>query len=55
MWITDLQTAFNELFDIYGVYCCVERIQSNIVTMTNGDKWDISNDGHISKIEIQSN
>ena len=38
MWITDLQVALNELFEVYGMYCCVERIHSNVVTMTNGEK-----------------
>lgn len=51
MWITDLQTALNELFEIYGLSCCVHRITSNVITMTNFDKWRITSGGHIKKIE----
>lgn len=51
MWITDLQTALNELFEIYGLNCCVQRITSNVITMTNFDTWRITSDGHIEKIE----
>lgn len=53
MWITDLQIALNELFEIYGLSCCVQRITSNVITMTNFDKWRITSDGHIEKIECE--
>lgn len=49
MWISDLQTAFQELFDIYEYRCCVERIVGCVITMTSGDKWIIGSDGHIHK------
>lgn len=54
MWITDLQVALNELFTIYGMYCCVERINANVVTMTNSDKWRIDSNGHIERIEVNN-
>ena len=50
MWITDLQTALNELFEIYGLYCCVEYIHANVITMTNRDRWLITAEGHIEEI-----
>lgn len=51
MWITDLQIALYELFEIYGLYCCVECIHGNIITMSNGDKWFITAEGHIEEIK----
>ena len=51
MWITDLQTALNELFEIYGLYCCVEYIHANVITMTNRDRWLITAEGHIEEIK----
>ena len=45
MWINDLQRALDELFSIYGLSCCVERINANVITMTNFDKWLITSDG----------
>ena len=50
MWLTDLQSAMAELFQIYGMWCCVERISQNVVTMTNGDKWRITGEGHVERI-----
>lgn len=50
MWLTDLQSAMAELFQIYGMWCCVERISQNVVTMTNGDKWCITGEGHVERI-----
>ena len=51
MWITDLQTALNEIFEIYGLCCCVEYIHANVITMTNRDKWLITAEGHIEEIK----
>ena len=50
MWLTDLQSAMAELSQIYGMWCCVERISQNVVTMTNGDKWRITGEGHVERI-----
>ena len=50
MWLTDLQSAMAELFQIYGMWCYVERISQNVVTMTNGDKWCITGEGHVERI-----
>lgn len=51
MWITDLQTALNELFEIYGLYCCVEYIYANVIVMTNRDRWLVTAEGHIEEIK----
>ena len=50
MWLTDFQSAVDELFQIYGMWCCVECISQNVVTMTNGDKWHITSEGHVERI-----
>jgi len=49
MRIMDLQVALNELFDLYGVICCLEKIRNNKIYMTNFDVWNMDSDGHIYK------
>lgn len=51
MWIMDLQVAMKELFDIYGVYCTVTMIRNNIITMSDGSRWAMDEDGHICRFE----
>ena len=51
MCITDLQTALNELFEIYGLCCCVDYIHANVITMTNRDRWLITDEGHIEEVK----
>lgn len=47
MWITEIINALQELNENwYTQYsCCVESIHSNVITMSNGDKWAISSEG----------
>ena len=51
MGINELQTALNELFEVYRLYCCVEQIHANVITMTNRDRWLITAEGHIEEIK----
>ena len=51
MCITNLQTAQNDLFEIYGLYCYVDYIHANVITMTNRDRWLITDEGHIEEIK----
>lgn len=44
MWITDIQSALTQLFEIYGLMCCVDKISNNLIFMTNGDVWRIHDD-----------
>ena len=40
MWITDLQKALEELYELYGMRCCIEKIVgANMIYMTNGTVW----------------
>lgn len=41
MWIIDLEIALEKLFDRYGLTCCVEKIEGNVITMSNGDMHSI--------------
>ena len=54
MWIKDIAVAMDHIFQIYGFYCCVECIKNNIITMSNGDRWIIMNNGDIRTVSIST-
>jgi uncharacterized protein YlzI (FlbEa/FlbD family) len=51
MWISDLQKALKTLFHYYGYIELVEKIENNVITMGNGAKYVIYNNGQIKKVE----
>lgn len=50
MWLSDLFVAIRTLFEQYGYINLVEKIENNVVTMSNGDKFIIHDGGELKKV-----
>jgi len=51
MWCTELQVALSEIFNLYGLMCCINKIENNRIYMSNFDVWVVGYEGHIYREE----
>jgi len=50
MWPSDLAVAIQTIFEKYGYINLVEKIENNVITMSNGDKYVIHDGGALEKV-----
>ena len=51
MWPSDLVVAMQTIFEQYGYRNLIDKIEFNVITMSNGDKYVIHDGGELEKVE----
>lgn len=50
MWPSDLVVAIQTIFERYGYMNLIEKIENNVITMSNRDKYIIHDGGKLEKV-----